>query len=78
MIQCQIQIHKDQPLGDFDAAGEVTKKQVAKKLLIVWMSALRDNQGPDFEQCWQLEQDSEKALQQGRQGKRRRKRQASD
>ena len=73
MIQCQIQIHKDQPLGDFDAAGEVTKKQVAKKLLMVWMSALRDNQGPEFEQVWQLEQASEKTAPQGKAARKRRK-----
>lgn len=73
MIQCQIQIHKDQPLGDFDAAGEVTKKQVAKKLLMVWMSALRDNQGPEFEQVWQLEQASEKTTPQGKAARKRRK-----
>ena len=59
--------------GDFDAASEVTKKQVAKKLLMVWMSALRDNQGPEFEQVWQLEQASEKTAPQGKAARKRRK-----
>ena len=73
MIQCQIQIHQEQ-LGDFDAAGEVTKKQVAKRLLLLWMSALSTNQGPEFEEVWQFDQDSEKAAHKGKTGKTVRKR----